>query len=1044
MDTNNCCTRTSPRSILSQLHTTTSPPTAPANGAWTPPLDPWEPTLTREHIDPPTQMTTDWAGNVPYGRSPPGNSSTKASIAGSPPDYQLALEGLRGGFTHVSPPTSPRAAYRQPAQRLNGYQSFGDYLGSSPKNRRRPSMHSQNSHYPPPPHHPQAHFYATPGIDLGMANQGSDDQKSGEVYCCVFDCLPSAGQESTGTPMNVLLIGSEHGLDVYHIHKTKLERIGRLAGLRGSVIGAKILPSQRLCHREVQPLLAVIVHGPFVPPKDSIQPGVSQPEDEEFDPSRSMLLAMDAADVTHYQTTVEVYSLRKGDHVATLFRSPKIEARSLGYHGQVSQPPPIGDLSLQAKGKFVTVSCGRSGEVYVFENLPIERTDQNPAFRCICKVWTRTKSTSSRSGSISSSESDYGGVRDAPIPKSKAAIISLSHRWLAIVPPLASSQSTLHAQIEFDGSKQRIPGLDSHTPTAEPPVNCDLDTPEDGSVINRVARDVAQGALKSAQWFASESRHAWTNYWSRPSEQARQAPAEYSPNHASAAPLPPSQHFPPTHAQDNPKDRAKNQPILVSILDLEKLSQSQHSKPSQVLQPVATFSLQLGCSALSFSPSGLNLITASIKGDEQHVWDLMRMVHGEAGRVGDPDTPPKGPNIRQIARFSRMTEARIIDVVWTEPLGERVAIVTERGTVHIYDLPSSTFQWPPPRRIRRSVTAANDAAKPEDRSNDAVRPQSVGSTFGSALGLLSGKTQTALASVRGRSPSTGGGFSSFGSLSMTAGVGAKGGKAVAVGINRSVSAAAVGTVNTIRHFGENRLALPASSAPVSPGCALWLGGKDQGRIAVNGGGTVKIYSIRQSSNHKTGQRRPSVVADRPSELSLPKGKPYGPNDNARPRHEGSAPVGSFWLAQPSRPASQRRDSDTHPLSYAEIETNAPYQPFHTDRRVNLFIYTDNGTRSTDPHHLHDSSPWVFGQSIPTTQITVGSACHDEDDAAVAAPRLMENEFRMEGNVEEGEGIVTSITRRKKNRKGEGGEVGIDDGEFFEDDLAIVNYSDDRV
>lgn len=901
-------------------------------------------------------------------------------------------------------------------------------------------MHSHNAHYPPPPHHPQAHFYAAPEIDLGMAKQGSEDQKLGEAYCCVFDRLPSAGQESTGAVTNVLVVGFEHGLDVYHVDNRKLDRVGRLAGLRGSVIGAKILP-QRVCHRGLQPLLAVIVHGPSVPPRDTIQAGTGQSVDEEFDPSRSMLLAMDAADVTHYQTTVEIYSLRKGNNVATLLKGPKIEARSLGYDGQVSQPPPIGDLSLQAKGKFVTVSCGSSGEVYVFENLPTERTDQKPAFRCICKLWTKTKPTSSRSGSISSSESDHG---DVPIHKPKAAIISLSHRWLAIVPPLASSQSTLHAQIELDGSKQKIPGLDSHTPTAEPPVNCDLDTPEDGSVINRVARDVAQGALKSAQWFASESRQAWTNYWSKPSEQTRQAPVGSSPNHASAAPLTPPQYFPPTHAQDNLKDRAKNQPTLVSILDLEKISQSQHSKPSQVLQPLATFSLQLGCSTLSFSPSGLNLITASTKGDEQHVWDLMRMVHGEAGRVGDPDTPPKGPNIRQIARFSRMTEARIIDVVWTEPKGERVAIITERGTVHIYDLPTSAFQWPPPRRIRRSVATSNDAAKRENQSNDAVRPQSVGSTIGSALGMLSGKTQTALASVRGRSPSTGGGLSSFGSLSMTAGVGAKGGKAVAVGINRSVSAAAAGTVNTIRHFGENRLALPASSAPVSPGCALWLGGKDQGRIAVNGGGTVKIYSIRQSSNPKAGQRRPSVVADRPTEFSLPKAKPDDPNDHARPRHEGSVPAVSFWLPQPSRPSPQRTNLDIHPLSYAEIETNAPYQPFHTDRRVNLFIYDDNDTISTDPHHLHDSSPWVFGQSIPTTQITVGSACHDEDDAAVTGPGLMENEFRMEGNLEEGEGIVTSITRRKKNRKGEGGEVGMDDGEFFEDDLAIVNYSDDRV
>jgi hypothetical protein len=45
-----------------------------------------------------------------------------------------------------------------------------------------------------------------------------------------------------------------------------------------------------------------------------------------------------------------------------------------------------------------------------------------------------------------------------------------------------------------------------------------------------------------------------------------------------------------------------------------------------------------------------------------------------------------------------MTIARIVDVVWTSPHGERAAMVTEPGTVHILDLPASAFTWPPPRR----------------------------------------------------------------------------------------------------------------------------------------------------------------------------------------------------------------------------------------------------------------------------------------------------------------------------------------------------------
>lgn len=905
-------------------------------------------------------------------------------------------------------------------------------------------MHSHNSFNPPPPHHPQAHFYGAPDINVGIAKPGQEGHGSREVYCCVFDRLPAAGHENTGVPENVLLVGLQHGLDVHRIDQKSFEIIGHLAGLRGSVIGAGIVSSQVVGNRECQPLVAVILHGPSVPPDTTLEAGNGESKDEEFDPSRSMLQAMDAVNTTQYQTTVEIYSLRNGQHVATLLRSPKAEARSTGYNGQIFQPPSIGDLKLHAKGKFITVSSGTSGEVYVFEAHLDNKTDRVPAFKCIGKVWTRTKPTVSRSRSISSTESENAGLRDISIRRPEAAILSVSHRWLAILPPLASSQTTLHAQIDLDGPKQKIPGLSSHTPSAEPSVTCDLDTPDNGSVINKMARDVAQGALKSAQWFASESRQAWANYWSKPSEQARQIPAGSPPNHAFTSTMPPPQNFPPTHAQVSSKDRAKNSPTLVSILDLEALSRSQHSKPSQVLLPVATFSMQLGCSALSFSPSGLKLMTASTKGDEQHVWDLMRMIHGEAGRVGDPDMTPKGPYVRQIARFSRVTEARIIDVVWTEPKGERLAIVTERGTVHIYDLPASAFQWPPPRRVQRSATGPSDAMKSETGGDAAVRPQSVGSTFGSALGMLSGRTQTALASVRGRSPSTGSAFSGFGSLAMTANVGAKGGKAVAAGINRSVSAAATGTVNTIRHFGENRLALPPSSDPVSHGCVQWVGGRDQGRIAVTGSGVIKVYSIRQSSNPRAGQRRPSVVADRPSEFSLPKGKQHSPSNNIEPHIRDSAALGSFWRPQPSRPSSRRGNTDTHPLSYAEIETNAPYQPFHTDHRVNLFVYDDNAETSSDLHHFNDPSPWVFGQPIPTTQVSSGSALRGDDDAAAAGMGPMESELHMEGNVEEGQGIVTSITRRKKTNRGNNDEIGLDDGDFFEDDLAIVDYSDDRV
>ena len=1030
--------------MLSQLNASKSTPPATSNVVSSPLLEAWEPTATGRHHDTSQRVTADWDGSTPYGCSPPQNSSSRASIAGSPPHYQPPLEELRGGFTFSSPHTSPRAAYRQPVPRASDYQSFGEYLGSSPNNKRPPSMHTQNTPYPPLPHHPQAHFYEAPELDFGMSKPDFENRKSLEGCCCVLDSLPSDGKDGSADARNVLLVGSEHTLDVYHLDRRRFDRIGRLDGLRGSVIGAKILP----CHTRVGfqgcgPLVAVVVHGPFVPAESAARPESRQGEEEDFEASNSMLQAMQVADVTHYQTTVEIYSLKRGERVANLFQSPRNEVK-LGYDGHLSRLPPIGNLRIHARGRFLTVSSGSSGEIFIFECVPGDMEGTLPHFRCIGKTWTRISSTSLRTASSPSSESGLGGPPDTHGHRVNAAILSLSDRWLAVSPPTSSSHTTLHGQVNVGIPNHKIPGLSSHTPPAEPQATCDLDTPTDESVLNRVARDVAQGALRSAQWVAAEGMQAWNSYWSKPSDLGR--PTGSPPNHGFTGAPPPSQNFPPTHAQDDFRDRAKSQPTLVAIIDLEKLSQSQYLKPSLALQPLAAFSLQLGCSALSFSPSGLNLLTGSARGDVQQVWDLMRMVHGATENVGAPDAAPQGPKIRQIARFNRMTEAKIVDVVWTEPMGERFALVTEKGTVHVNSLPPSAFQWPPYRRRPQRVILPKDESKSENRSTDAVRPQSMGSTFGSAFGMITGKTQTALASVRGRSPSVSSGFSGFGSLAMTAGVGAKGGKVVAAGINRSVSAAASGTVRTIRHYGENRLALPVSSRPVSPGCAHWLNGKSQGSIAVTGGDMVRVHGIRQSTGAKVGQRRPSVVADRPVEFSFPRGRPstqHGTSDNTRPAAEASISPGSFWLPQHSRPTSRKSNLDTHPLSYAEIETNAPYQPFHTDRRVNLFVYDEETATSADPHPLQDSIPWVFGEVIPATQISSGSTKHDEDCGNAASPGSIQSEICIGGNVEDGQRIVSTTTRRKKSRKGEGAEMGVE-GDFFEDDCEFLDYAEDRV
>ena len=911
-------------------------------------------------------------------------------------------------------------------------------------------MNSQNSHYPPGPHHQQAHYYAAPEIDLGHPKPVPEDRVPGEGFCCVFDSLSPSGHDASGNTENVLLVGFDQGLNIYHVSKKHFDPVGRLEGLRGSVIGAKILHSQCISDQPFQPLVAVIVHGPHVLSGVSSKPG-SNAVVEDIEPSRSEMLDLQAAAITHYQTTVEIYSLRNGKHMGTLFRSPKVEIK--GGTSRTILPPPIGDLSLQARGRFLIISSGISGEVFIFERSHHGGAGTLPSFRCLGKVWTRTGSRKTRSVSTSSTESGPARLHDALAAgnrRSNAIVLSLSNRWLAIAPPSSSAQTTLHGEIEPDGGGHKAPGVGSHAPAGEPQISCDLDTPEGESLLNKAARDITQGFLKTAQWVGSEGKQAWSNYWSKSSDQSQQEPMAPPSSHGITA-LPHQQSFPPTHAQDNLVNRARNQPALVSILDLEKLSKSLPSKSASLLQPLATFSLPTGCSLLSFSPNGLHLLTASAKGDVEHVWDLMRMVHGEPGRVGDPDASPKGSSVRQIAKITRMTEARIVDVVWTEPKGDRLAIITDRGTVHINDLPSSAFLWPPSRRILRNTITASNLSATGAKIDDNARPVSAGAgnTISSAFGMFTGKTQPLFDAVRGRRPSIGSGFSGLGGMALTAGIGAKSGRAVAAGFNRSVGAAAAGTVNTIRHLGENRLALPSSQSPVVPGCVRWLSGKGLGRIAITGGGIVRIYSIRQSSNSKARQRRPSVFGHRPVEFNIPKERAPPPHlastqlPNTQSLPTPSTPRGSFWLPQSVLQESSTSKLETHPLSYAELDTSLAYQPFHMDRRVNLYVYSDEVT-SLVPSTSQGTSTWVFGEPIPATKISVSSTGHEDDatDLEQTMPSRMENVISMKDNAEEGQQIVVT-TRRKRSTKDEGTMAGAEE-EIFEDDCEVLDFAEERV
>ena len=887
---------------------------------------------------------------------------------------------------------------------------------------------------PPPPHHPQAHFYGVHETDLAFPLPRNVLRKSGGGAFHAFDTLTSAGENSSSVADNVLLVAVDKGLVIYAVERDKLHVVGRLERLRGDVVGAKILPSTSRSGplQNMRPLIALIIHGPAVLNEEP-RLDTSQSEGTEFDLSASVdAMQTEQGRVPgashQFQTTAEIYSLKEQTRMATLFRSILVTPET-EFGGSVPESPsPIGNLIIQAKGRFITLSSGVSGEVYIFE-APSKSSPTPEAFRCLGKVWTSIPSRKGRSYSSSStsSEAEYtydGSPNRAARPD--IPIVSLSHRWLAIIPPASSSRSTLHGKVDSKTLKHKPPGLRSHSPPLQPQVSCELETPVDESLFNKVARDVTQEVIKGARWVGDQGMQAWKNYWNKPSESnLTQDFGMHTPQ------MQAQQSFPPTHANDD-RNRISNQPALISILDLQKLSESQDAKPDVALHPVATFALPSGCSFVSLNPTGLSLLTASGKGDVQYIWDLMHMIHGKTTQAlsAEKTLADHKPSVRQIARFTRMTVASIMDVVWTEPKGERLVIVTDRGTVHIFDLPVNAFQWPPLRRVLHTVSAS--APQPSSSSNNdgTESPNLAGGAFTAAVNMVSGRAQPLIASIRGRPPNITSAITNFSSFNLTANAaadaGAKGATALATGISKSVGAA-TGTVKTIRHLGENRIQIPGAPHTTGRGCVRWLGGKGRSLLAVVGNGVVRIHDVRQSSVIKAGRRRPSVVGGKPTEFGIPA-------DTSTPYSSAAG----FWLpATMPVPKHKQPLHANHPLSFAEIETTAPYQPFHTDHRVNLHIYTSSN--NGDIHHLIDpTAPWCFGEEIPCQQISTGASIMGAVGREAVEGERIENVVRLEGEVDgEGQRQVVVTTRRKK-RKGDDGEDGI-----FED-ADLVEWVDARV
>jgi hypothetical protein len=932
---------------------------------------------------------------------------------------------------------------------------------------RRASMYSQyglHRGHAALPHEDQAHFHPGGLLDLDSIGLPGYPQHGGlspgeNGYFCGWDTLSTAGHGPSAVAENVLLVGYEGGLRVYRVSRKNVDIIGRLEGLRGAVIGAKILPwtSRKDPGSSGRPYIALTIHGPIVDEStdainSSDESAPVSAEESSPEPSAhsrpSSTKGLNVRDIIkQYQTTVEVFSLTSRKRVATLYTSPTVDDDG-DLSAEYKKPGPIGDLKVDANGRFVVVASGVSGEIFIFSPFTKRSGDKDlESMRCVGKLWTSvqtrgTKKPQTPNGNLESSSASDDAEIQHGIP-----LFTLSSRWIATVPPTTSSVYSLNGKALLLDPSAKPAGLTTHmAPTPPPPTTCAVDIPEGSEFMSRMSREVAQITIDSAKWIREKGIKGWNAYWS---PQHPSYPQQHQPL--------PQAHFPPTHDYSNARPASTNDPTQLSIFDLQRFLDAESVKIRNALIPLATFEVPSGCSFLSFAPSGLHMVTVSKKGDEQFVWSLMKM--------RDPRSNPTqksaatGPYVRQLKKFTRMTTAETIDIVWSAPHGERFSILTSRGTIHAHEIPASVFQWPPLRRARRVKKVAHDRpASPKGRLSSAVD-----AIKWAGAGLKHARSNGLNGTVIG------------GALSMTsANMSSKGIKSTV----RNGFGAVANSAQAVYHAGDNKLHLGSIVAEATPGCMRWMtGGRDKGSLAIVAAGSVFVYAVKQTSTSQKGQppRLGAKISKKPTEFSIHAIPDYqfapalrttveARLNGTTPTLEAVAITGNWQMRKPGSSAKNSgKGENWHTL--VEAETNPPYQPFHTDRRVSLYAfkekeiesdqalsqnllgddYEGGDVYSTDPVTYPDSSeaPWFFGAPITdlrtiregsgfgarTLHSSSGSGAFNNDDDGVSDDLVRHIDSGVDG-----EQVVVTTVRRK----------GREEEEFFEDDCEVVDFAVERV
>ena len=1003
--------------------------------------------------------TQEWSQQTSYGKSPPtdirgGFQVAESQAASSPP--------TRGGFYTKSPPISPRPRTSRPVS-FGGVNAQPPPRGQPSDNYRRPpSLYGS----PPAPHLPQAHFYNAQDVDLGIRPRNPVEHGEDITFA-------SVSRSSQNEKSHTILLGSEGRLDVLLADRLKTTHVGSICELGGTVVEAIPLSwAYTLDGNDHSPLVAVVSHGQLL----------SQDEDyatEHWDgPAQSikaMSLQANVQPHTQYQTRVEVYSLSTRKRLSTFLSMPPSSAEP-AYGGKFYVAPrPSGNIKLASVGKFLTVAIGTSGEVFIFGMTP----DQT--FECLGKVWTAIQPQTHRRDS-SHGRSPDADVSPADLNRnsySESPILSLSHRWMAFSPPPQPSRASVSATLGGEVDQNRAFGLSQSYAPTRPSTLCDVDSPDVDTLFGKVVRGVTQHAIKGAGWVFDQGKQAFNNYWRRDQASEKQFSSAMSPQ--TLSPLPPPQHFPPTHAFD--AQSPTTEPDLVSVIDLSLLGRVSISRSQDFPASMVTFQPPGGCSYLSFTPNGLSILTASRKGDLHYVWDLLQakyhrlapaVVGAESGELLST-----APRVRQLAKFPRYTTSTIVDIVWTPVTGERFAVVTKNGSIHLYDIPSSAFRWPPPRRIRRARPMSMPVEPLPESSSTRTGADATGGFFASAINFA-GRTPPMIATLRGRAPSFGAAVSNLGSsgIGFASATGAQGSRALMSGFSKSLGAAS-GGVQQMKLAGESRIHLKSLANDPSSRRIVWMPWKSPSALLVLDKTAVRMYTVSRTPATKAGGTKMSIFDTKkpvghklPTMANLLRTSVELSDEVAivHPDSPGHELFPGFWLTS-SKPTHAPTDVLPHPLSHAEIESNAPYQPFHSDSRVSIGVYgsptlteSQYPTVSTFLQPQRESSLaressanlsalMIFGQEMPVRSLRASHEPQLNEDHLLGKSVVYRETSVVAAKIEAGdqtaEQIVTT-TRRRKARKDGGLEAAgenaleADDEGFFEDDCDVLDFADDRV